>query len=47
MAFGDNYNDLPMLRIVGHPCLMENAAPSLHPLIPRRCRRVAEVLETL
>lgn len=47
MAFGDNYNDLPMLRIVGHPYLMENAAEALHPLIPRRCRRVAEVLETL
>ena len=47
MAFGDNYNDLPMLDIVGHPYLMENAAKALHPLIPRHCRQVAEVLETL
>ncbi len=47
MAFGDNYNDLPMLDIVGHPYLMENAAQALHPLIPRHCRRVADILETL
>ena len=47
MAFGDNYNDLPMLRIVGRPYLMENAVEALHPLVPNRCRQVAEVLAAL
>ena len=28
-AFGDHYNDLPMLQAVGHPFLMENAPGSL------------------
>lgn len=47
MAFGDNYNDVPMLSIVGRPWLMEGAAPELHSRFPHRCRRVAEVLRTL
>jgi len=47
MAFGDNYNDLPMLRLVGRPYLMENAAEALHGLVPSRCRRVADILRTL
>lgn len=47
MAFGDNYNDVPMLERVGRPYLMENAAPELRARFPSRCRRVAEVLETL
>lgn len=47
MAFGDNYNDLSMLERVGHPYLMENAAPELKALVPTHCRTVAEVLETL
>lgn len=29
MAFGDNYNDLPMLETVGHPYLMESASDEL------------------
>ncbi|MCP5108695.1 MAG: HAD-IIB family hydrolase [bacterium] len=27
--FGDNFNDLEVLRMVGHPVLVENAAPEL------------------
>lgn len=29
MAFGDNYNDLEMLQVVGHPVAMMNAVPEL------------------
>lgn len=47
MAFGDNYNDLPMLERAGHPYLMENAAPELRARAFSHCRRVAEILETL
>ena len=44
MAFGDNYNDLPMLERVGRPYIMETAAPELREKIPNRCRTVAETL---
>lgn len=47
MAFGDNYNDLPMLELAGHPYLMENAATELKAGVFTRCRTVAEILETL
>lgn len=47
MAFGDNYNDVPMLERVGHPYLMANAAPELRARFPVQCRTVAEILETL
>lgn len=47
MAFGDNYNDLPMLTLAGHPYLMETAAPELLARIPNHCGNVAEVLRTL
>ena len=47
MAFGDNYNDLPMLELVGHPWLMEGAAAELKARFPRRCARVEQVLATL
>lgn len=46
-AFGDNYNDLPMLRLVGFPYLMENSAEELRQQFPRRCRRVEDVLATI
>lgn len=36
-AFGDNWNDLAMLRAVGHPYLMSGADPKLKELIPRHC----------
>lgn len=47
MAFGDNYNDVPMLEWAGRPYLMENAAQALRERFPVQCRRVAEVLEEL
>lgn len=47
MAFGDNYNDVPMLKIVGEPYLMENAAPELRARFERRCVRVEDVLAAL
>lgn len=47
MAFGDNYNDVAMLSIVGRPWLMENAAQELKGRFPSRCGRVADVLRTL
>lgn len=47
VAFGDNYNDLPMLRAAGRAYLMESAAPELRDLFPRRCHRVEAVLEGL
>ena len=47
MAFGDNYNDLPMLERAGHPYLMESAARELRAKVPRLCRSVAEILEQI
>lgn len=47
MAFGDNYNDLPMLELAGVSYLMSNAAPELVFQIPRHCSRVEEILRTL
>lgn len=47
MAFGDNYNDLPMLERVGQPWMMESAAPELRARFPNRCRRVEEILREL
>lgn len=47
MAFGDNYNDIPMLEAVGHPCLMASAAQPLRQRFPTQCQRVEDVLETL
>lgn len=47
LALGDNYNDLPMLRLAGTAYLMENAAPPLRAQFSLRCRRVEEVLERL
>ncbi len=43
-AFGDNFNDLAMLRAVGHPYIMENAAVELRGMFPDHCRRVVDVL---
>ena len=47
MSFGDNYNDLPLLDIVGTPYIMDNAAPDLRQRFPLHCRRVEDVLKTL
>lgn len=45
MAFGDSWNDVPMLEAAGMPWLMESADPALRIRFPRRCASVAAVLE--
>ena len=47
MAFGDNFNDVPMLSAVGQPWLMEGADPALKERFPAHCENVADVLRTL
>lgn len=47
MAFGDNYNDIPMLEFAGHPYIMETADPPLLRRFPNHCHRVEEILRTL
>lgn len=47
MAFGDNYNDLPILRIAGEPILMRSAAAELRAQFPRQCASVPDVLDSL
>ena len=45
MSFGDNFNDLPLLRKAGHPYVMENGAAALKERFPNHCVRVADTLE--
>lgn len=47
IAFGDNYNDVPMLEIAGLPYIMDGAVADLHSRFPNHCRRVEDVLKTL
>lgn len=47
MSFGDNYNDIPILSLVGYPYMMDNAVQELRDMFPNHCRRVADVLKTL
>lgn len=47
MAFGDNWNDVPMLTLAGHPRLMASACPALRARFPQQCVRVEDVLRTL
>lgn len=47
VAVGDNWNDLPMLRAVGEPRLMETAPEELRAMFPRQCRSVPELLRGL
>lgn len=47
MAFGDNYNDLPMLELAGRPYIMAGAAPELRAQFPLQCRRVLDILREL
>lgn len=47
MAFGDNYNDIPMLDAVGHPYLMSSAAQPLRQRYGAQCARPEDVLEKL
>ena len=46
MAFGDNFNDVPMLRRVGRPYIVDTADPRLCQAFPT-CADVAQVLERL
>ncbi len=47
MAFGDNWNDVSMLDLAGHPYLMSTAHPDLRKRYPRQCGSVVEVLKGL
>lgn len=44
-AFGDNWNDVPMLEAAGEPWLMSSAAPRLRERFPRQCDSVIETME--
>ena len=44
MAFGDNYNDVPMLALAGCAYIMDNAAPPLRRMFSKHCSKVEEVL---
>lgn len=46
-AFGDNYNDIPMLRTVGHPWLVDTAAEALRRMFPIQCTSVEDILAQL
>lgn len=46
LAFGDNYNDIPMLDLAGQAYIMAGAAEELRSRWPN-CRRVEEVLRGL
>lgn len=47
MAFGDNYNDCPMLDLAGTPYIMENAAEPLRKRYRNQCQTVEGVLEEI
>lgn len=47
MAFGDNWNDVPMLESAGTSWLMATAAPALRERFPRQCASVLTVLEDI
>ena len=46
MAFGDNFNDVPMLQLAGFPYIMDSASPQLRERFPV-CSSVEEILRTL
>lgn len=45
LAFGDQFNDVSMLRMVGYPYLMESASPELKAMGFRSCHKVLPVLQ--
>lgn len=47
MAFGDNWNDLPMLDLAGTAWIMETAEAALRSRYPHHCQSVLPVLEAL
>lgn len=46
-AFGDNWNDVPMLELVGYPYIMSTADPALLERFPRHCAAVCEELRRI
>ena len=47
VAFGDNWNDAPMLEAAGIGYLMAGAAPALREKFPNQCASVLTVLENI
>lgn len=47
LAFGDNYNDVAMLDLVGQPYIMDSAAPPLRARYARHTARPEDVLREL
>lgn len=47
VAFGDNWNDTPMLETAGIGYLMAGAAPALREKFPNQCASVLTVLENI
>ena len=47
LAFGDSYNDVPMLEAAGWSYLMRSAVPELLERFPRQCSRPEEILQRL
>ncbi len=47
MAFGDNFNDAPMLDIAGTAYIVDSADPELLARYPRHCARPQEILRRL
>lgn len=44
MSFGDNFNDVPMLDLVGHPVIMDSAVPQLREKYPVHTPSVEQAL---
>ncbi len=47
MAFGDNYNDIPLLNSAGVPYIMENAVPFLRSQFKNSCKDINDILNKL
>ncbi|OUN05596.1 HAD family hydrolase [Flavonifractor sp. An92] len=47
VAFGDHYNDVPMLEAVGIPYMMEGSDDYLKGRFPRHCSNVEDTLEEI
>ena len=46
-AFGDNWNDAPMLRVAGTPFIMESSSDELRAIFPNHCPNVLEKIREL
>lgn len=44
MAFGDNYNDLPMLTLVGYPYMMDSAQPELRAMFQNHASSPEDII---